>query len=114
MSEVHTGRPIIQKQPRYENRSLLSLARLVPCMFTFAHKCSSDTMPCHANWLRWNKGVGMKSPDWAWASGCLNAHDAIDNKLNKTLSIEAREAEWMVAYISTWNYLFEHKLVRVS
>lgn len=114
MSHALTSRPIIQKSNAYKSKRLTDLARHVPCMFVFAHKCVGDRMACHANWLQWGKAVGMKAPDWAWASGCLTAHDAIDNKLNKTLSMEVREAEWMMAYVSTWNYIYENRLVRVA
>ena len=114
MNHTLTGRAIIQKSRDFKSKPLTDLARHVPCMFVFAHQCSSDTMACHANWLQWNKAVGKKAPDWAWASGCLNAHDAIDNKLNKTLSMEAREAEWMTAFVSTQNYLWEHGLIAVK
>lgn len=109
-----TGRAVMQKQPAFRSKRLTDLARIVPCMFVFAHECKGDTMACHANWLQWNKGVGMKAPDWAWASGCLTAHNAIDDKLNKTLSMEAREAEWMMAFVSTQNYLWENRLVKVT
>lgn len=109
-----TGRGVMQKQHAYRSKALTSLARDVPCMFTFAHKCVGDTMACHANWLQWGKGVHEKAPDWAWASGCLAAHDAIDNKLNRTLSMDARGAEWMTAYVGTWNYIFGKRLVRVA
>ena len=114
MSQVETGRPIIQKQNHYRSKSLTSLARLVPCQFTFPHKCSTDTMPCHANWLKWGKAVGGKAPDWAWASGCLEAHNAIDDKLDKRLNPDQRQYEWMNAYIGTHNYLWANGLVRVA
>lgn len=102
------------KSHDFKSKSLTALAQHVPCRFTFPHDCRGDTMACHANWLRWGKAVGKKAPDWAWASGCLTAHDAIDNKLNHTLSMDAREAEWMNAYLGTWNYIWEHRLVRVG
>lgn len=114
MSEIISTRPIIQKQNSYRSKKLTDLARFVPCQFVFPHECSTDTMPCHANWLKWGKGVGMKAPDWAFASGCFNAHDCIDNKLNKTLTQDQREYEWQMAYIGTWNFIHENKLVRVA
>jgi hypothetical protein len=107
-------RPVMQKAHDYENKTLTALARKVPCRFTFAHRCEGDSMACHANWLAWNKAVGKKAPDWAWAAGCLAAHDAIDNKLNKTLTYDQREYEWMNAYLGTWNYIWSNKLVRVA
>jgi hypothetical protein len=104
----------MQKDRAHRSKKLTALAQYVPCQFTFPHKCSTDTMPCHANWLKWSKGVGMKAPDWAWASGCLTAHNAIDDKLDKTLSMDARESEWMNAYMGTWNYIYDNGLVRVA
>lgn len=114
MSQIVTGRPIIQKSNDFKSKTLTGLARHVPCCFTFPHKCSNVTMPCHANWLKWNKAVGKKAPDWAWASGCVDAHNAIDDKLDKRLTLDQREYEWMTAYIGTWNYIYENRLVRVA
>ena len=114
MSYAITGRPIVQKADSYRSKRLTDLARDIPCQFTFAHECKGATMACHANWLRWSKGVGLKAPDWAWASGCLTAHNAIDDKLDRTLSMGAREAEWMNAFIATHNYLWKHALVRIA
>ncbi len=111
MSQIVTGRPVIQKSNHVRSKGLTGLARLVPCMFTFPHDCDTDTMACHANWLRWGKGVGMKAPDWAWASGCKAAHDAIDDKLNQTLTMDQREPEWMNAYLGTWNFIHENRLL---
>lgn len=114
MTHGLTSRPVMQKAHDFKSKSLTGLAKYVPCMFVFPHNCSEHTMACHANTLKWNKAVGKKAPDWAWASGCLEAHNAIDDKLNKTLSMEAREAEWMMAYVSTWNYIYENRLVKVA
>jgi hypothetical protein len=109
-----TGRTVMQKQPAFRSRKLTDLARLVPCRFTFPHECRGDTMACHANWQAWGKGVHYKAPDWAFAAGCLTAHNAIDNKLDKTLSMEARESEWMNAYVGTMNYLWSEGLIKIA
>lgn len=106
-----TGRPVMQKSNDFKSKSLTDLAQYVPCMFAFSHTCVGGTVACHANWLEWGKGVNKKAPDWAWASGCFTAHDAIDNKLNHTLSMDARQAEWMNAYLGTWNYIYGNGLV---
>lgn len=108
MSEVR------QRQPSYENKKLTGLAKRVPCMFTFRHLCNGITMPCHANGLSWGKGVGLKSHDWAFASGCWNAHDAIDNKLNHTLTQDERHYYWLEAFVSTQTYIWENRMVKVA
>lgn len=103
-----------QRQPRYINPKLTRLAKHVPCMFTFQHYCHGASMPCHSNWQVWGKGVGLKSHDWAFAAGCSNAHDAIDNKLNRTLSQDERHYYWLEAFVSTQTYLWDNGLVRVA
>lgn len=103
-----------QRQPRFESPALLRLARQVPCQFTFPHKCSPETMACHSNGLSWGKGVGLKSHDCFFASGCFNAHDAIDNKLNKTLSQDERQYYWLEAFISTWTYIWSNRMVKIA
>jgi hypothetical protein len=103
-----------QRQPRYENRALTALAKHVPCMFTFPHICSGDTVACHSNWLEWGKGVGKKCSDWAWASGCLEAHKTIDGRIQPTFSEDERRYYWLQAYISTQDYIWRERLVRVT
>jgi hypothetical protein len=107
-------RPVLQKRPRYIDKSLTGLAKLVPCQFTFQHECSRDTMACHSNWLNWNKGVGLKCSDWAWAAGCLVAHREIDGKINPKLTKDERQYYWMEAFISTQDYLWRNRLLRVA
>lgn len=107
-------RPIIYKRPRYVNAKLLSLARTMPCMFTFAHDCRGDVMACHANWQQWGKGVGLKCPDWAWAAGCMAAHREIDGKIGATMTREERESHWLNAFIATQDFLWSEGRVRVA
>lgn len=71
-------------------------------------------MPCHGNWQELGKGVGLKTADFIWASGCRDAHNAIDDKLDKRLNPDQRHYEWLVSYIGTWNYIYENKLVKVA
>jgi hypothetical protein len=112
-----TGRPVIQKQPRVKARRLLDLAHTMPCFATFEHECNErlGCHPAHANWLRWNKGVGHKVSDWAFASVCGNAHAIIDGKLgHNPLPKDAREYWWLNAFISTQDYIWKNRLVRVA
>lgn len=110
-----TGRPVMQKAPPVRYRSLLDLAHDMPCFATFAHDCNQNRgcHPAHANWLKFQKGVGLKATDWAFASMCGNAHREIDGKINPTMSREAREAEWMNAFIATHNYLWSKRLIQI-
>ncbi len=110
-----TGRAVMQKAPRVENRSLLSLAHSLPCFAAFPHDCNAHLgcHPAHANWLRWNKGVGKKVSDWAYAAMCGNAHDMIDGR-RKGLDTAAREYYWLNAFITTHDYLWKMKLLKVA
>ena len=98
----------------YRSKKHTSLARGMPCMFTFAHQCQGDVVACHANWQQWGKGVGLKAPDWAWAAGCMTAHREIDGKIAPTMTREQRQSEWLNAFIGTQNYLYDNALVRVA
>ena len=111
-----TGRPVMQKAPRYENRRLLNLAHQAPCFATFPHDCKQyqGCVPAHANWLIFNKGIGLKASDWAWASMCPRAHDIIDRRIPSDMTEEMLQQEWMRAFISTQDYLWTQKKVRVA
>jgi hypothetical protein len=106
----------VQKTRPVRARSLLDLAHECPCFAAFPHQCNQQLgcHPAHANWLRWNKGVHLKTSDWAFASMCGNAHREIDGKINPTMSKEQREHEWLHAFISTHDWLWREKKVRVA
>lgn len=116
MTHALTGRPIIQKQRPFRAKSLTAMAHDAPCFATFAHDCSQaqGCDPAHANWQRYGKGVHLKAPDWAVAFVCRNAHRELDGKVNATMSREAREAEWMNAFIGTHNWLWREKRIRLA
>lgn len=107
-------RHVIQKQNPLRSKKLTGLARGKPCFFTFPHVCKGDVVACHANWQIFGRGTGFKTPDWAIAFGCGDAHNAIDNKLDKRLDQDQRQTEWMNAFVSTQNYLWEHGLLQVN
>jgi hypothetical protein len=79
MSHALTGRPIMQKTPRYENRKLLDLCRGEPCELNYPG-CTGGTnpdrpsVPCHPNWLEDGKGVGYKGHDHLAVPGCPDCH----------------------------------------
>jgi hypothetical protein len=111
-----TGRPIVQKQNHVRARRLLDLAHEMPCMAAFPHACNESLgcHPAHSNWQAWGKGVHLKATDWAFAAVCGAAHRELDGKLNPTMSREARQAEWLNAFIATHDWLWREKRIRVS
>jgi hypothetical protein len=111
-----TGRPIVQKQPRVEVKSLRELFHKLPCFATFAHQCTQSLgcHPCHNNWQQFGKGVGLKTSDHLCAAMCGTAHRMIDGKVGKdTLPKDQRLYYWIQAFIATWDYIWTHKLVAV-
>lgn len=108
--------PLRQREPRYENRKLLDLAHGMPCFATFPHACNEaqGCHPAHANWSQFGKGVGTKAHDWAFASMCGNAHRMIDGEINATMDRDTRFSEWLNAFISTQDWLWREKKVRVA
>ena len=105
-----------QRDSVYRNRKLLDLSHWMPCQATFAHTCNQGDgcHPAHANWLVWGKGVGHKSPDWAFAAVCGNAHRELDGKINPTMDREQRQAEWLRAFIATQDMLWKKGLLKVT
>lgn len=68
-----------QREPRYENRALLDLARGAPCHLNYpgcTGGISQDfpSVPCHPNWLEDGKGVGLKAHDDLAVPGCPSCH----------------------------------------
>lgn len=110
-------RPVIQKQPRVENRTLLDLAHTAPCFAAFPHKCTAHLgcHPAHNNWQQFGKGVGKKTSDWLVAFVCGAAHKILDGHLGQeTLSRDERLHHWINAFIATWDWLWREKKVRVT
>jgi hypothetical protein len=105
----------VQKNPRIEVPSILGLIHNLPCFASFPHECNQHLgcHPAHSNW--WRKGVGMKTSDFLVASLCANAHRMIDGKVGlDTLPVRVRQHYWIEAYISTWDYLWNQKLVAIK
>lgn len=111
-----TGRAVMSKNPRYENRRLLNLAHTAPCFATFPHTCKQHLgcVPAHANWLLFGKGHGLKVSDWAFASMCGPAHDIIDRRIPSDMDEDMLMHEWLRAFISTQDYLWKNDKVRVA
>lgn len=95
----------------YRNRALLNIAHQMPCTATFKHICKAyeGVEPAHADSLMFGRGVGHKTPDWAWISVCHAAHLMLD-----TFEREQKFNEWLRAFVSTQNYLWENGLICVT
>jgi hypothetical protein len=63
----------------------------------------------HSDQQIFGRGHGHKSPDWAFAAGCHQAHLDL-NKFDR----ETKQAEWLRAHIKTQDYLWKNGLVRVA
>lgn len=72
-------RPIMQKEPRYENRRLLDLCQGAPCHLQYPG-CTGGTspdapsVPCHDNRQEGGRGFAYKSHDHLAVPGCPSCH----------------------------------------
>jgi hypothetical protein len=78
-----TGRAVMQKQPRYENRKLLDLTHGAPCHLNIPG-CTGGTnpdapsVPCHSNWHEDGRGFNHKASDLVVVPGCPPCHWQLD------------------------------------
>jgi hypothetical protein len=95
---------------------LLDLAHEMSCQAQFPHDCNDalGCVPAHSDMLIFGRGCGHKSPDWAFAAVCSNAHTEIDPKLAPKFDREQRQTEWLRAYVATQNFIWEHEKVCVT
>lgn len=95
----------------FRSRRLLDLAHSMPCMAKFEHACTGwqGCEPAHSDSLMFGRGNSHKSSDWAFAAMCHTAHMALD-----TFDREAKQAEWLRAFISTQEHLWTEGLIIVN
>jgi hypothetical protein len=111
-----TNRPVMQKDPRYENRRLLDLCHGAPCVLNFAG-CTGGTnpdepsVPCHSDWLEDGKGVGYKAHDHTAVPGCPSCHRMLDSG---GLPTEYRKRFFRAGQQKWWAYLWQNDLVKVA
>jgi hypothetical protein len=100
----------------YRNRKLLDIAHEMPCLAKFPHDCTEHLgcVPAHSDMQIFGRGIGHKTPDWAFAAMCHNAHREVDPKLAPQFDREQRQIEWMLAYVATTNWLFENGKLKVA
>ena len=68
----------------------------------------------HSDSSLFGRGMGHRSADWAFASGCRNAHALLTAKVGDDMDRETKFYHWLRAHIKTMNWLFENGKVRVS
>lgn len=95
----------------FRSRKLLDLAHGMPCMAKFPHTCSeyAGVEPAHSDSQLFGRGHGHKSHDFAYAAMCHTAHVALD-----TFDRDAKQAEWLRAYIGTCEHLWSENLIIVN
>lgn len=95
----------------YRNRRLLDLAHDAPCRADFDHTCMGflGSEPAHSDSLLFGRGSGHKSPDWANAHLCHNAHMALDG-----MEREEGFYAWLRAYVATQDYIWTEGKVKVA
>lgn len=100
----------------YRNRKLLDLAHDMPCCAKFKHDCNDHNgcEPAHSDMQIFGRGIGHKTPDWAFAAMCPNAHREVDPKLNPKFDRDSRHMEWMRAFVETQNWIWENRKVKVA
>jgi hypothetical protein len=93
-------------------RKLLDLAHEdTSCKADFPHVCIGfqGCEPAHADHQIFGRGVGFKTPDWAAAHLCHNAHSAL-SKMGR----EEKFYAWLRAYVATQDYLWTEGKLRIA
>lgn len=100
----------------YRNRKLLDLAHDAPCFVDEPHKCNDfdGCVPMHADSSIFGRGGWHKSHDFAFASGCPNAHALITAKVGDDMERERKFYIWLRAHVRTWEWLWENGKVRLA
>lgn len=95
----------------YRSRKLLDVSHTAPCRADFPHDCLGwqASEPAHCDSQLFGRGAGHKSPDWAVAHLCHNAHMALDG-----MEREEGFYAWLRAFVATMDYLFENGKVVVK
>lgn len=107
---------MIPKNPRYENRRLLDLARDQPC--ANCGRQDGTTVAAHANWSLYGKGKSIKSHDPFHAWLCGPCHAWLDQGTGDdptgTWPQHTKREMWERAYINTVLAQWRNGLIRVA
>ena len=79
-------------------------------MAQFSHACeqAKGVEPAHSDSLIFGRGIGHKTPDWAYAALCHPAHLMLD-----TFPRDAKRIEWLRAFVATQNWLWINNKIGV-
>ena len=72
-----------------------------------------QTVPAHANWQQYGKGMGLKAHDCFIAAVCTACHDRIDGRKDR-LTDEEKHDLWHQAWIRTLQSWFVRGVVIVK
>jgi hypothetical protein len=68
----------------------------------------------HSDSHIFGRGGWHKAHDFAFASGCSNAHWILTAKVNDDLEREQKFFDWLRAYVKTQQWLWENRKVKVA
>lgn len=100
----------------FRSRKLLDLAHTGPCFADFPHLCTAHQgcEPAHSDSSLFGRGMGHKTPDWAIAFMCHNAHKLLTAKVGDDMDRETKFYHWLRAHVRTMNHLFENGKLRIT
>lgn len=92
----------------YRSQKLLQSVREMECQLCgkFGH-----TVPAHANWQQYGKGMGLKAHDWAIAAVCDGCHNLIDGRAG-TLTDSEKHNLWNRAWLLTLHSWFVRGIIK--
>lgn len=110
-------RPVMQKNPRYENRKLLDLCHGAPCHLNYPG-CTGGTspdassVPCHSNTHADGRGSYYKTHDHSAVPGCPSCHHQHDHG---SLYTHEQKVETHERAQKRWrDYLWRNRLIKVA
>lgn len=98
----------------YRNRRLLDQAHSMPCFVDEPHDCNAylGCVPMHSDSSFFGRGHGHKSHDFAFASGCSNAHAVLT--ANKNMDRDTKFYAWLRAHVKTMEWLWTNDRIKVA
>ena len=90
----------------YRNPKLIKLVRDIPCQH-----CGIQSETVCAAHRNEGKGMGIKVSDALVAALCYECHYTLD--MGKNLTKEEKRDMWNRAYVTTMQYLWEHKMIGI-
>lgn len=94
----------------YRNKKILKAVRDFDCQLCGKYG-RGETVPAHANWSQYGKGMGVKAHDCYVAAVCNDCHNLIDGRRGCLSDTDKHEA-WRRAWIKTILLLFQHGIVK--